>query len=210
MVPPVPEDYFSRYGRILVPGTEMSHPLKLALPFPDVGEVKVPTADELVMRDKLEKLAALSDDDIRKQLEEWPPYGKMNLGDDGTMLMRIQQFRDRRAQIAKKAREELGLSTLTKEQQDQFDKEYWVKRLQMDRELAKQFEPIFQAQDQKLKEELFRKYSSSLAGVPGKMAAKPTPAVVVNAKPSAAPTPSSSMSSTATGMQEAITPPPMH
>jgi hypothetical protein len=95
--PPV-QDTLGRYGKILAPGDEVTHPLKLHLPNPGVGEVKVPRQDELVMREKLEELAKLSDDDIRKELAQWPPFAKMNLRDQGGMLQRIQDFRDYRSQ----------------------------------------------------------------------------------------------------------------
>ena len=73
VIPSVPEDYFQRYGKILSPGTEPSHPLKLTMPFPDVGQIKIPSPEELAMRAKLEQLASLSDADIRKDLPPGPP-----------------------------------------------------------------------------------------------------------------------------------------
>jgi len=174
-IPPVPDDYFQRYGRIIAPGTEPQHPLKLAMPLPDVGMVKVPTPDELKMRDKLEELAALSDADIRANLEKWPAYGKMTLSDEGVMLMRIQQFKDQRAKTAQAAARRLGLLTLTPDQEARFEKEYWDKRVQVDRDLARQFEPILLAREQKMQEELFREFSSPIPP-PGKPA-PPPPAI---------------------------------
>jgi hypothetical protein len=203
--PPPPEDPFARYGRILAPGDEPAHPFKLTMPFPDVGEVKVPSQDELKMREKLENLAILSEDDIRTQLAQWPAFAKMSLKDEGLMLQRIQDFREHRTKIALAEAHSLGLVTLTPDQQARFEKEYWDKRLQMDRDLAKQFAPILQARQQKNREELFREFSSptttpNLAQTPlsAPAPAKPPQAAtpVAQTKP-AAPTPAPS-----------VTPPP--
>jgi hypothetical protein len=167
--PPVPEDYFQRYGKILAPGTEPSHPLKLAMPVSDIGQVKVPSQDEINMREKLERLATLSDEDIRQDLEKWPAFNKMSLADEGVMLMRIQQFKDRRAKVAQDRAHALGLLTLKPDQIERFEKEYWDKRLQMDRELAKQFDPIFKAHETQIEEQLYREFST-----PGKPVPPPT------------------------------------
>lgn len=161
--PPIPDTY-GRYGKILTPGDEMAHPVKLKMPFPGVGEVKIPNQDELSMRDKLEQLSKLSDADIRLQLELWPAYGKMTLRDEGTMLQRIQDFRDYRTRMAMQKAHDMGLLTLTPEQKVRFEKDYWDQRLQMDHDLAQQFEPILQAREQKLQDNLFREFSSASAG----------------------------------------------
>ncbi len=96
-----PPEALARYGKILAPSNEAAHPVKLKLPFPDVGEVKIPTEDELVMREKLEQLAELSDADIHTKLEKWPVYAKMNLRDQGALLQRIQDFRDFHSNVAR-------------------------------------------------------------------------------------------------------------
>jgi hypothetical protein len=166
-------DTLSRYGKILVPSDETEHPLKLKMPFPGVGELKVPSQDEMIMRDKLEQLAKLSDTEIRSQLSQWPAYGKMNLRDQGTMLQRIQDFRDYRTRVALQKSHDMGLITLTSDQKVHFEKEYWDKRLKMEHELAKQFDPILKEREQKLNDELFREFS---AGSPGPIAQAPKPA----------------------------------
>ena len=183
VVPSLPPDTLGRYGKILMPSDEMEHPLKLKMPFPGVGEVKVPNQDELNMRDKLEQLAKLSDSHIRLQLEQWPAYGKMSLRDEGTMLQRIQDFRDFRNKVAMQKAHDLGLlSTLTPDQKVRFEKDYWDKRLQMDRDLAKQFQPIYRARDQKMQDELFREFSSISSG-PAAPAPKPAAPVPAPATP---------------------------
>jgi hypothetical protein len=170
--PALPPDTFAQYGKIVAPSDQVAHPLKLKLPFPGVGEVKVPTQDELNMRAKLEQLAKLSDADIRLQLEKWPAFSKMSLRDEGAMLQRIQDFRDYHLNVAKAKAHDMGLLTLLPDQQARFEEDYWDKRLQMDRDLAKQFEPIFKAREQKLKDELFREFSSVS---PGPLAQAPKP-----------------------------------
>jgi hypothetical protein len=174
LVVPLP-DTLGRYGKILTPSDEMSHPLKLKMPFPGVGEVKVPNQDELNMREKLEQLGQLSDSDIRMQLAKWPAYNVMSLRDEGAMLQRIQDFRDYRTRVAMQKAHDLGLfSTLMPDQKVRFEKDYWDKRLQMDHDLAKQFEPILRAREQKMQDELFREFSSASPG-PVVQAPKPPP-----------------------------------
>ena len=178
--PPLPDTY-GQYGKILRPSDQMAHPVKLKMPFPGVGEVKVPNQDEMKMREKLEELAQLSDEDLHAQLEKWPAYGKMNLRDQGAMLQRIQDFRDYHTNVAKAKAHDIGLLTLSPDQQARFEKEYWDKRLEMDHELAKQFEPIFRARLQKLQDELYREFSSLPPSVvpppkpPAPSANKPAP-----------------------------------
>jgi hypothetical protein len=84
----------------------------------------------------------------------------MSLGDQGAMLTRIQQFRDFRSKMAAIKAHQLGLLTLTPDQQVRFAQEYWDKRLAMDHQLAQQFEPVYKASDQKLNEALYREFSS--------------------------------------------------
>jgi hypothetical protein len=205
-VTPVPEDYFQRYGKILQPGTEPEHPLKLGpTPFPDVGQIKIPTQEELAMRDKLERLVTLSDEDIRQDLEKWPAFSKMSLGDEGLLLMRIQQFKDRRWQVAQKRAHDMGLLTLKPDQFQRFEKEYWDKRLQIDREMAKQFEPIFKAHETEIEEQLFREFSTPGQPVPSAPAKPAPPKVSQDAKPAKTPpAPSTPPAETPAPMQ------PMH
>lgn len=188
VVPPPIPDTFNRYGKIWAPSDDVAHPVKLNLQFPGVGELKVPSQDELNVRDKLEQLAILSDDDIRAQLAQWTPYNKMRLADEGQMLMRIQQFKDQRTKVAMDKAHGLGLASLTPEQKVRFEKEYWDKRLQMDRELAKQFEPIYRAREQKLKEELFREFSSGTT-VPAVPPPQPPKPVAQNQPAASSPAP---------------------
>jgi len=164
--------------------------VKLKLPFPDAGDVKIPTQDELAMREKLEQLATLSDADIRMHLARWPAFSKMNLRDEGAILQRIQDFRDYRTNVAKAQAHDLGLLTLTPEQQAKFEKEYWDKRLAMERDLAKQFEPIFRAEQKKMADELFREFSTA-PQVPVVQTPKPAapPVAPATNKPAQAPPP---------------------
>jgi hypothetical protein len=195
-LPPV--DVMGRYGKILTPSDEVSHPLKLKMPFPGVGEVKVPRQDELNMREKLEQLASLSDDEIRTQLSEWPAYSKMNLRDEGTMLQRIQDFRDYRTRVALQKAHDMGLLTLTPEDKVRFEKEYWTKRLQMEHEISRQFAPILAAHEQKLQDELFREFSSAS---PGPVAQVPKPAIAKAPVVRAPPTPLASTTASTNRVQ---------
>jgi hypothetical protein len=191
VVPGISPETLGQYGKIVMPSDQVAHPLKLKLPFPDVGEVKIPTQDELVMRDKLEQLATLSDDQIRMHLAQWPAFSKMSLRDEGAMLQRIQDFRDFRSNIAKAKAHDMGLLTLLPDQQAKFEKEYWDKRLKMDRDLAKQFQPIVQAAQQAMLDDLYREFST-VNPVPVAQAPKPpAPPGPTTNKPPQAPAPPS-------------------
>lgn len=187
--PAPPPDPYNQYGHILAPSDDAAHPMKLNMPFPGIGEMKVPSMDELSIRDKLEKLASLSDADIRAQLDKWPPFAKMKLGDQGQMLARIQSFKDQRTKVAMEQAHDLGLLTLTADQKASFEKQYWDKRLQMEHDLVKQFEPVMQAREQKMREDLFREFSApGTAGPPppakpGTPPAPPAPPAKPNTSP---------------------------
>jgi hypothetical protein len=198
---PMP-DTLGRYGKILTPGDETSHPLKLRLPFPGVGEIKIPSQDELNMRIKLEQLARLSDADIRVQLAQWPAYGKMSLRDEGLMLQRIQDFRDYRSNVAKARAHAMGLLTLSPDQQARFETEYWDKRLQMDRDLAKQFAPAIRNREQQMASDLFREFSTASTGP---LAQAPRPSPVAPNKP----VPFVTSSPAITNMTQPMAPMPM-
>ena len=204
-----PPDTLGRYGKILTPSDEMSHPLKLKMPFPGVGEVKVPNQDELNMREKLEQLGQLSDSDIRMQLAKWPAYNVMSLRDEGAMLQRIQDFRDYRTRVAMQKAHDLGLfSTLTPDQKARFEKDYWDKRLPMDRDLAKQFEPILRAREQKMQDELFREFSSASLGPVAQAPKPPPPRPPPTNQPPQAPAPVTQIKAAASAMDPAA-PQPM-
>jgi hypothetical protein len=177
VVPPVP-DTFNRYGKIWAPSDDVAHPIKLNVQFPGVGDMKIPSQDELNVRDKLEQLATLSDEDIHKQLNQWAPYGKMKLGDQGQLLLRIQAFKDQRTKVAMQRAHDMGLLTLTPDQKVRFEKDYWNKELQLERDLAKQFEPVFKAREQQMQDALFREFSSTVP-----VAQAPKPPVIAPPQP---------------------------
>jgi len=151
-----------QYGNIVAPSDQMPYPLKLRLPNPTEGEVRVPKQDDLLKRQKLEALAELSDDQIRKQLAAWPAYSRMSLRDQASMLQRIQDFRDYHYHVAMQKAHDMGLLTLTPPQLAKFEREYWDQRLKLDEDLAKQFQPIYQAREQKMNDTLFREFSSAM------------------------------------------------
>jgi len=168
------QNTLGRYGNIVTPGDQAAYPLRLHLPYPNEGEVRIPKPDDLTKRAKLEALANLSDDEIRKQLAAWPAYTKMSLRDQGAMLGRIQEFRDYHAKIAMQKARDMGLVTLTPQQQAKFEKDYWDLRLKLDQDLIKQFQPIYQAREQTMNDQLFREFSSAMpAPAPKSPAPKP-------------------------------------
>ena len=187
--PPVP-DSFNRYGKIWVPSSDVAHPLQLNTHFPGVSEIRIPSQDDLNDRDKLEQLTMLSDAEIHKQLDQWPPYSKMKLGDQGQLLLHIQMFREQRTKIAMDKAHELGiLDTMTPDQKVRFEKDYWDQRRQMDHDEVKQMEPILKTWEQKMDEELFSKYSSASPGPVVQAPKPPAPGQPPANKPPQAPAP---------------------
>ncbi len=202
LLPPALQNTLGRYGNILAPGDQLAYPLKLKLPFPNEDEVRVPKPDDLVKRQKLEELAKLSDDDIRKQLAQWPAFGKMSLRDQAAMLQRIQDFRDYHARVAQQRAHDMGLLTLTPDQKAKFENEYWNARLKLDEDLARQFQPIYQAREQKMYDDLFREFSSS---APAPAPPSPKPASSPANQPSPPP-PKPVASSSGSGAANAVPP----
>jgi hypothetical protein len=174
VLPPAMQNTLARYGNIVTPGDQAAYPLRLRLPSPNEAEVHIPKPDDLTKRAKLEALANLTDDEIRKQLAAWPAYTKMSLRDQAMMLQRIQDFRDYHARFAMQKAHDMGLSTLTPAQQAKFEKEYWDQRLKLDQDLAKQFQPIYQVREQTMNDQLFREFSSAMPA-PAPPAPKPAP-----------------------------------
>jgi hypothetical protein len=174
--PPAPiDDYYVRYGKILSPNNQPLYPFKLNMPFPGVGEVKVPSREELDMREKLEPLTTMSDAEIRDQLEKWPAFGEMSLADEGAMLTRIQTFRDYRHKKAIDVAHKLGLLNLNPAQMARFEKEYWDKKIKMDRQLAQQLQGAYSAAQQKFDADLYREFSSPTPIAQSKPPAPPAP-----------------------------------
>ncbi len=130
-------------------------------------------------------------------LAQWPAFSKMSLRDEGAMLQRIQDFRDFRTNIAKAKAHDMGLLTLLPDQQAKFEKEYWDKRLQMDRDLAKQFQPIMQAAQQKMLDDLYREFST-VTPVPVAQTPKPPGPPPTNKPPQPAAPPPAPVKAAAT------------
>jgi hypothetical protein len=159
--------------------TDASHPLKLNFPFGWIGELKLPTKDELIYRDKLETVADLTDLQIRDLLEKWPPYNSMSLSDQGKMLQRIQDFRDRRNKLAQDEAQKLGLTTLSPADQQAFTKLFWLRRRQADEALLADFQAKYDAKQGEIDHEMEQVFAPRLPSP--KPVSAPTP------KPSVAP-----------------------
>lgn len=202
---PIPPSYYDRYGHIVSASDDPTHPVKLNLPGPGVGELRLPTKDELDLREKLERLSGLTDAEIRAELEKWPPYQKMNLYDQGSMLQKIQQFRDYRSRVALDKSKQLGLTLdPNSEQMRRFTNEFWAKKLAMDRQFIQQFTSAYNQQDEQLKETLFREYStpSPLPPPSKKATAAPPPKPSAQASTSAPPLPPTGAAKPAANGQE--------
>src|SRR5207244_1729323 len=56
--------------------------------------------EEGEMRSKLSQLASLPKESIKAELEKWPRYQQMTLGEQGHLLTRIQELKDRQRMMA--------------------------------------------------------------------------------------------------------------
>lgn len=119
----------------------------------------MPGKNELEIREKLETLANLSPQQLDAELQKWPRYQQMDLGERAKILQRIQEFKDRRRKAAENKARELGLK-LTPEQFSAFEKEYSGKRSRADRQLWQEMEPRRKALDQQINAELRQQFGS--------------------------------------------------
>lgn len=92
------------------------------------------------LRGRLNELAKLSDAEILAQLEKWPPYQRMSLGEKGHLLQRIQDAREFRQKVARRKAGALGLEIPAAEQ-EKFTALFWDSKLEMDRRLFEEMEP---------------------------------------------------------------------
>ncbi|MEI9997724.1 MAG: hypothetical protein WDO13_00375 [Verrucomicrobiota bacterium] len=186
--PPLPkpvQNTLSRYGNIVLPGDAVQYPLKLKLPFPGVGEVKVPKPDELVMRQKLEELARLSDDDIRKQLAQWPAFSRMSCETRGARCCsasRISAITAPATPCRRRTTWACSRSRPTSARSSSANS--GTSGCRWTRSWPSSSLPVFQAREQKLEADLFREFSSATPGpaAPAVPAPRP-PAPPVNHPP---------------------------
>lgn len=122
----------------------------------------MPGKGELEMREKLETLANLSPQQLDAELQKWPRYQQMDLGERAKLLQRIQEFKDRRHKAAEGKARELNLK-LTPEQFQAFERKFWEKRNLADRQLWQEMEPRRKALDQQINNELKAEYSVYIA-----------------------------------------------
>ncbi|PTY03520.1 hypothetical protein DB346_06490 [Verrucomicrobia bacterium LW23] len=142
---------------------------------------RVPRRRELDMRDHFLRLSRLSNDEIREQLNRWPPYKKMSLGDQGRLMVRIQEIKDRKRDIALFRARDFNL-TLRPDQEQAFENAYWDKRLAMDRKLFQELEPRRRELEDQMRADLIAQFSNPAAreseppARPGPGAPPPPPA----------------------------------
>jgi hypothetical protein len=136
--------------------------VRLNFPFAWVGELKLPTKDEISSRDKLEFLGDMSDQQIRDELEKWPPFNGMSIGDQGRMLVRIQEFKDRRSKLAQDEQQKLNLTNLSPTDQANFKKVFWQMRREIDDDLIADFQARYDAKQAELDHALVSKFTPLL------------------------------------------------
>jgi cell division septation protein DedD len=107
----------------------------------------------------LEFLDDLTDQQIRSELEKWQPYNSMTLGDQGRMLMRIQEFRDRRTKIAQDEAQKLSLNNLAPADQLAFKKMFWQLQRQVDDQLITEFQSQYDAKEHEMEHALIAKFA---------------------------------------------------
>ena len=93
------------------------------------------------MRAQLEKLVQLPPDQIKAELEKWPRYQSLDLEDQGRLLLKLQEMKERQRQFAEKKAAELGLK-LTPEQMAAFQKRLAQERQAFEQKIRAQIEPL--------------------------------------------------------------------
>lgn len=131
---------------------------------------------EMEMRDKLETLCKLSPQQLDAELQKWPRYQQMDLGERAKILQRIQEFKDRRHKMAENKARELGLQ-LTTDQFTTFEQKFWDRRSQADHQLWLEMEPRRKALDQQINTELKQEFAAYAKPATPAPAPSPTPAM---------------------------------
>ena len=93
------------------------------------------------MRAQLERLVQLPPDQIKAELEKWPRYQKLDLEDQGRLLLKLQEMKERQRQFAEKKARELGF-TLTPEQMVAFEKRLADERRAFEQKIRERIEPL--------------------------------------------------------------------
>ncbi len=128
---------------------------------------------ELELKEKLETLVKLSPQQLDAELQKWPRYQQMDLGERAKLLQRIQEFKDRRRKQAENKARDMGLR-LTPEQFTLFEQKFWEKRMQADRQLWQEMEPRRKQLEQQINNELKQEFG--IYAVPPAPAPTPAPA----------------------------------
>jgi hypothetical protein len=144
-------------------------------PAPGIGR------GDIEIREKLETLSQLTPQQLDIELQKWPRYQQMDLGERAKLLQRIQEYKDRRHRQAESKARDLGVK-MTPEQFATFEKRFWEKRLQADRQLWQEMEPRRKALDQQINSELKQEFAAFVTAPP------PAPPTTIPA-PVAPPTP---------------------
>ncbi len=112
------------------PAPKPSGPNDTRKNFPPQGFAK----NDIEIREKLETLSQLTPQQLDAELQKWPRYQQMDLGERVKLLQRIQEYKERRRHQAENKARDLGLQ-LNPEQFTTFGKKFWEKRLPADRQL---------------------------------------------------------------------------
>ncbi len=178
----------------LVSGGDSAHPVKLNIPYIWVGDLHLPSQEEMKARFQLEALAALTDEEVRDRLLKWDKFNQMGLGDQGRMFSKVQDFRDKFNKLAQDEANHLGLTTLPPADALEFKKDFLEKRWKADESLVNEFQAKFEVSQKQLDEELLKKFKP-LVPTPTPQNTASTP---VASSPSAKPIAPVSPSPTAT------------
>lgn len=111
------------------------------------------------VRQKIVQLLELPDDRLLAELEKWPRFQKMELGQKGRFLERIARMRAERQRAAEREAERLGLQ-LSGERKEAFEREYWQRREEIARQLWKETEGQRKTLREKLEKELKAEFAS--------------------------------------------------
>ncbi|QSR85587.1 hypothetical protein [Methylacidimicrobium sp. B4] len=110
-------------------------------------------------RQKIVQLLELPDDRLLAELEKWPRFQKMGLGQKGKFLERIARVRMEHHRAAEREAERLGLK-LSDDQKAAFEREYWKRREEIAHQIWKETEGQRKELREKMEKELKAQFAS--------------------------------------------------
>jgi len=109
---------------------------------------------------KMIDLALLPESDVEQNIDKLPMVAKMTETEKQKFTEHVKGFRNRIRKEALDKAEKIGI-TLSAEKQDEFVKNFWEKRIEMEKKLNEEIEPRRKKLMQDILDELSKKYGAN-------------------------------------------------